>query len=135
MDVMPPKVMVCVTVQKTCERLIRAGSILAKDCDLIVVHVAAPSASLLGEGNDGDALEYLYQAAGRYGAEMHVLRAENVLDRVVSFARENHVGAVVVGRAPDSRSDAFAQALREKLPEAVVHDIAAGDDSAPFGGN
>ena len=53
--------MVCVTRQKTCERLIKAGARVAKDAGMAfsVVHVVRPGEQMLDLGEDGAALDYL----------------------------------------------------------------------------
>ncbi|MCL1964154.1 MAG: universal stress protein UspA [Firmicutes bacterium] len=119
LSTLPKKTMVCVTVQKTCERLIREGASIAGDAGLNVVHVARSGAALLGAGNDGEALEYLYRIARQYGAEMDMLRADDVVETIVRFARKHGVECVVLG-APGVGSRDFAEVLRLRLPGVSV---------------
>jgi len=123
MHISTPRVMVCVTVQKTCERLIRAGAILSKDGELNVVHVAQPGAALLGNANESDALEYLYHIAREYGAEMTMLRSSSAMDSIVTFARTHQIGAIVVGLSRETGDDSFARTLQGRLPDVAIHAI------------
>ncbi|MDR0929242.1 MAG: universal stress protein UspA [Oscillospiraceae bacterium] len=112
----PQKTMVCVTVQKTCERLIRAGAEYAAGAELRVVHVAKPGASLLGSGNDGEALDYLFGISRAFGAQMDMLRADDVVETIVAYAKKNAVECLVVG-TPNARGvHDFSAQLRARLP-------------------
>ena len=68
------KVMVCVTGQLTCERLIRHGAQIAKDemAELSVVHAAMRIESILGNPHEGEALEYLFSISKQFGADMTI---------------------------------------------------------------
>ncbi len=54
-------VLVCVTGQRSCERLIVIGAQLAAQArqPLIVLHVARAGGNVLGSKNEAEALEYL----------------------------------------------------------------------------
>jgi len=120
-------VLVCVTGQKTSERLIREGALIAEQLEgkVSVVHVAPKGAAILGNDHEGEALEYLFRAAGEVDADMTVLRAGDVLDTLVAFVRERQADCVVVGIAPGKDGDAFAQRLRVSLPNVEVRSIYA----------
>ena len=121
------KVLVCVTGQKTCERLIQEGAAIAKQLEgkVSVVHVAAQGSTILGNQREGEALEYLFRSAGEVGADMTVLRAEDVLDTLVSFAREQAVDCIVVGAGSGREGGDFAQRLRMRLPSVEVRSVYA----------
>lgn len=55
-------IMVCVTQQKTCERLIKKGVQLKEkySSNIYVIHVAKEGTDILGDKNEGNALEYLF---------------------------------------------------------------------------
>ena len=113
-------VMVCVTKQKTCKRLIDAGARLAVDlnCDLVVVHVERPGAMFLGNPSEAEALEYLFQTSTAVGAGMIVERAEDIPKKLVECAKNNHVAHIVIGRSPGPTPEAeIHEKLRKKLPE------------------
>ena len=121
------KVLVCVTGQKTCERLIQEGARIAGQLEgkVSVVHVAAKGAAILGNHREGEALEYLFRAADEVGAEMTVLRADDALDTLVAFAGEQQADCIVTGAARGRDGDAFAQRLRVRLPSVEVRCIYA----------
>ena len=121
------KILVCVTGQKHCERLIREGAELAEQLggSMSVVHVAAQGNTFLGNPKEGEALEYLFRTADAFGAEMTVLRASDALDTLVAFAREREADCVVVGSAPGRAGGAFAEQLRLRLPQAEIRSVQA----------
>ncbi len=100
-------VLVCVTRQKTCERLIQAGWEIAKAAKipLSVVHVERGGANLLGNPSESEALEYLFQVSKSYDADMNVLRQEDVVATLVDFVRKKGVSTVVMGRPPEKDVD------------------------------
>ena len=70
---MHKNVLVCVTQQKTCENLIRAGArIISEDekNNLFVIHVVNEKDKLLYNLSDGDALEYLFKITKDVGADL-----------------------------------------------------------------
>jgi len=117
---LPKKTMVCVTVQKNCERLIREGSSIAGGVSLRVVHVARSGAALLGVGSDSEALEYLYRISREYGAEMDMLRSENIVETIVDFARKHGIECIVLGSPGSKSSHDFAGVLRARLPYMTI---------------
>jgi len=119
-SIQPKKTMVCITVQKNCERLIREGSSIAGGAGLRVVHVARLGAALLGADSDGEALEYLYRISREYGAEMDMLRSENIVETIVDFARRHGVECIVLGSPGAKSSRDFAGVLRARLPSMSI---------------
>lgn len=117
----PAKTMVCVTVQRTCERLIREGAGLAGQAGLSVVHVVKPGGGVLGTKDTPKALEYLFQISRTYGAEMDVVQADDVVGTLVDLARKNDVKYVVIGQTVErGRTDIAAQ-LAARLPGVQMH--------------
>lgn len=120
----PTKTMVCVTVQRTCEQLIHAGVEMAQGAELHVVHVAPTGARLLGQGNDAEALEYLFRIARGVGAEMSMLRADDVIETIAAFAEQNGVECIVLGAADKRRGGKdFSAMLRLRLPNVTIRVI------------
>ncbi|HHY82121.1 MAG TPA: universal stress protein [Clostridiales bacterium] len=101
-----PKVMVCVTRQKTCERLIKVGQKLIEGTNgkLTVVHVAKVGVNFLGNPDEGEALEYLFQVSKQAGAEMTVLRSDDILNTLLDYAKKNQITEIVMGESPDPSS-------------------------------
>lgn len=114
------RTMVCVTVQKTCERLIRHGAALAGSAGLSVVHVARGGEKLLGADSDGEALEYLFHIAREYGAEMDMLRSDDVFGTIIDFARKNNIENIVLGASGARESFGLSERLRLSLPGVSV---------------
>lgn len=101
------RIMVCVTLQKTCKRLIDAGAQIArmKQSKLFVVHVSETTDEFLGNPGSGKALEYLFQISKDAGAEMTVFQHENVLGSLVEFAKKNRIDQIILGASDNPTSD------------------------------
>ncbi len=93
------KVIVCVTGQKTCEKLIHAGADLAKKLrgHLSVVHVVKSGFAFLGANEEGEALEYLFEVSKSYGADMMVYRSDDVMATLIRIAVDSHATQLVLG--------------------------------------
>ena len=122
---MSNRVLVCVTKQKTCERLIKTGARLAKeagDAELLVVHVLHRDDNILGNMMQGDALEFLFKISKQVGADMTVLRSEKVIETLIEYAKKNEVSTIVVGEAPKNakRDLGIITHLQQELPTATV---------------
>ncbi len=102
-------VMVCVTKQKTCERLIHNGSdYIEKEGDtLYVVHVVNTDESFLNKQNDGEALEYLFEVSKKAGADLTVLRSNDIPRAMIDFALDNNITHVIMGKSPDENEDNY----------------------------
>lgn len=101
-------VLVCVTGQKTCERLITEGGRLAKelDAELSVVHVARKGAGLLGGVvAEAEALEFLFEVSTEHGADMAVIRSEHVVETLASHARKINAAVMVLGSSREGKRD------------------------------
>ena len=97
-------IMVCVTQQKTCGRLIRYGhQLLGKNRgELFIIHVAHYEFKFLGSSEEGEALEYLYEKALEYGANLTVVRSNHVLDTLVELVEKNKITDVVMGESGEN---------------------------------
>jgi len=114
-------VMVCVTQQKTCERLILNGyRLLQLENDkLSVVHVVNEKGMFLDNTNDGESLEYLFNVSKKVGADLTVLRSKDVMETIVDFAKDNEITHIVIGARPENDSIynlGFGLQLQESLP-------------------
>ena len=118
-------VMVCVTGQKTCERLIIEGSQRAKvlDAELTVIHVAREGVDLLGGSlKEAEALEYLFKMSSEHGAGMMVVRSNEVVPALVSHARKLNAVEIVLGSPRKMRRD-ITKEIKAQLPEMTFHVI------------
>jgi K+-sensing histidine kinase KdpD len=109
-------IMVCVTQQRTCDRLIKYGKELLGDepGELLVIHVTGGRCGILGSSDEGEALDYLYEKAKEYGAGLTVLKSGDVLKTLVEQVRKNRVDLVVLG---ESREGPSASNMVSKLEE------------------
>lgn len=111
-------VMVCVTQQKTCDRLIQYGHDFLGDQkgELFIIHVAHYQIKFLGNSKEGDALEYLYEKALEYGANLTVVRSNDVLQTLSDLIKKNRITHVIVGESGEgeNRSNMVEQ-LKERI--------------------
>ena len=115
-------ILVCVTRQKTCERLILEGARMAEEfgAELSVLHVAKSDSDFLGNPVESQAIEYLYQISAAHGADMTLMKADNVMEALVSYARRKKADMIVLGSSRKGDRN-FAQELGTLLPETVIH--------------
>lgn len=117
-------VLVCVTGQKSCHRLIQEGDRLAQDLNaqLCVLHVARPGDGLLGDAQKGEAeaLEYLFEIAREHGAQMSVVRALDVIETIVQQAEKVNALVLVLGSARKGRVSSI-DGLHARLPDVQFH--------------
>lgn len=99
-------VMVCVTQQKTCDRLIKYGhDFLGKETgELFIIHVAHYQFHFLGNSKEGEALEYLYEKAMEYGANLTVVRSNDVLDTLIDLVDKNKITHIILGESGEMQS-------------------------------
>ncbi len=99
-------VMVCVTQQKSCDRLIRHGKKMLEEGDgeLFIIHIAHYEYKFLGHTEEGEALEYLYQKALEYGANLTVVRSSNILSTLSELVEKNQIDHVVMGESRETKS-------------------------------
>ncbi len=114
-------IMVCVTKQKTCQRLIKFGKLAMMPGDeLHVVHVASYDYNFLGDSEENRALEFLYEQAREAGAELTVLKSNDTLGALCQLARDKHVDKFIMGSAPEQDvKSGFIGRLERKLNGSV----------------
>lgn len=114
-------VMVCVTQQKNCERLIKYGHEFLGEAEgeLFIIHVAHYEFKFLGATKEGDALDYLYEKALDYGANLTVVRSNNVIDTLAELVSKNEITHVIMGASGESGDSGnnVVEILREKIKE------------------
>ena len=91
-------VLICVTVQKDCARLIRQGAAIAKErgCRVQVLHVNARKGSQQTQEEKG-ILNELFSLAHEADAEMNILYEENVADAIARYAQECGASTLILG--------------------------------------
>jgi K+-sensing histidine kinase KdpD len=130
-------VLVCVTEQKTCERLIRYGKELVEGCDgeMIVVHIAQYPLSELAGSDAADSLEYLYQKALEYNSNFILVRSGNVPATLASMISKNSISKIVMGETrktdeEESTINAFEGFLHDDVEVIVVPEEEETDEDA-----
>ncbi len=116
-------VMVCVTQQKTCERLIMNGydELSSERDNLFVIHVVNEKDKFLNNCSDGEALEYLFGVSKKVGADLTVIRSKDVIKAIADFAVKNNITHIVMGASPDGEdmeSHSIAIELKKILVDA-----------------
>lgn len=94
-------IMVCVTSQRSCDRLIargieRAGTGQAP-AFLHVVHCVETGRNFMNTPYEADAIEYLFTAAQLAGADLSLVRADDVDDALVEYAEQHGVQLIILG--------------------------------------
>ena len=119
--------MVCVTKQKTCQRLIDYGKKLKESDDdqLFVIHIAKSDDSFLDNSEEGEALEFLYEKARDAGASLTVEKSDDVMKTLIDIVDKNGITEVVTGQSgekeyKDSFLDRFGEYLAGKAKLIVV---------------
>lgn len=126
-----PPILVLVTLQYACARLIRKGADMALrlGCPLLVLHVASSSGKSMGEpAINAQALNYLYALSGEAGAEMCVLASDVPVTAMANYAQQNDVKQVVMGGGDRARG--IAETLSQLLPGVQVLIAEEADVSA-----
>ena len=111
-------VLVCVTGQKSCERLILAGAEIARqeNVRLNVLHVVRPGGNVLGFVNEPQALEYLLKISVEHGASMYVRRSDDVAGSIEYAAKNEGARVLVAGRAANYSGWDLLDELKTRLP-------------------
>lgn len=111
-------VLICVTRQKACERLIRVGKEVAlkKRGRPYVIHVAKMGENFLGNPREGEALDYLFDISKQVGAEMTVQRSNKIVDVLVDFAERYGIGVMILGESPENKNNNIIRQLQYRLP-------------------
>jgi K+-sensing histidine kinase KdpD len=111
-------ILVCVTQQKTCERLIRQAAELRDEYkgNLFVIHVAKNDWNFLDNNKEGEALEYLFSISKSTGANLSVLKSDEIAVSIAEFAKENKIDCIVMGESPtDHKENKFYNELKKLL--------------------
>lgn len=111
--------LVCVTGQLSCERLIVAGARIAETSGgmVCVLHVARAGNRVLGYANEAEALEYLLSVSVAHGADMMVVKNDDVIGTIARQAREHNAGVLVAGRAADYKGWDMLDELKLRIPD------------------
>ncbi len=114
------RVMVCVTDQKVCEKLIyNALKILENSPgEIYVIHVSKES--VIQNEESGEALEYLFGICNKFSASLTVVKSDNVLDSLVDAALRNKIDTIIMGESRNvDPNTSIIHDLRKKLGEKI----------------
>lgn len=125
-----PSVLVCVTGQYDCDRLIEKGYEQAAEMgwDLRVLCVRRPMTDL---SDMSDEIEHLYRVAKKLGADMTVAFDHNAPRCAADFARKVNARRLVTG-VPDCRPNGFVLLLHEMLPGTRITIVTKDNESVVY---
>ncbi len=94
------RIMVCVTPQKSCERLIKRGAARAREVDgqFVVIYVNKKQA-LNRELKEHKILLELFELAKNLGGTVSILSGEEVYDTLADFSKNNRITHIIVGKS------------------------------------
>jgi len=119
-------IMVCVTQQKSCERLIRRGAEIRNQLDgeLHVIHVVKEGWKYFGKLKESDALEFLFDRSKSYGADLTVIKAPDIEETLKTFAEKNDIDIVVMGESLEkSTQQNMIRRFKNKLKRDILIDV------------
>jgi len=98
---MKNKIMVCVTQQKSCEKLIKKGFELIQneEDELFVIHVVKKDWRYFSEMKESDALEYLFDVSKNYNAELIIKKSNRIEETLAEFIEDNSITKIVMGES------------------------------------
>ena len=111
-------ILVCVTQQKACERLIRAAVELKEaDGNLHVIHVTKENWNFVDNARDGEVLEYLFTLSKSYGAELTILNSDKIPETIAQYAQHYGIELIVIGEGPQGNQSSFIKRLSSLLKD------------------
>lgn len=111
-------VLVCVTDQLSCERLINAGVVLAKSQELPVRVLSVLPEGLVNE-HTAAVMQSLYDTASALGAEMTFYFNGSPALTAAVYATK-HKAVHIISGSPGSNSNQFIETVKGLLPEIPV---------------
>ncbi|MGN0779873.1 MAG: universal stress protein [Aristaeellaceae bacterium] len=115
---MAETVLVCVTGQKSSERLIHKGAEIAREhqATLLVLSVSGSGLNTLANPAIVQILDELYGLSCQVGAEMTMIHSHDAHKTICDFCRERGVTRMVLGQSRDGNG-AFVFSLMRSLPQ------------------
>lgn len=115
-------VLVCVTGQRDCDRLIRAGKKIS-DEKTIPLKVLCVQPTSAGFDANSEELEYLRQTTRDAGAEMSVYFHDDAPLMAVGYAKTNRASHIVTGMA-EAPVNGFIEIIHKLLPKIPISMVA-----------
>ena len=112
------RILVCVTDQPQCSRLIHQGREWAnqKGARLQVLHVRTRQKTMMGNPDIGAALNQLYADARAAEAEMEIIASSEVEKTIADYARKEQVTGIVIGSSPGNERLPMSERLKALMP-------------------
>jgi K+-sensing histidine kinase KdpD len=120
------RIMVCITQQKSCERLIKKGRNFGQNTsdELFVVHIAKENWRYFSSMQESDALEYLYDTSKNYDASINVIKATDIEEALKTFAIKHKIDTIVMGESLESdEQQNMINRLRSKIANPLHFEI------------
>ena len=97
------KFMVCVTQQKSCERLISYGAsrMVSENDELHVIHVVKENWKYFGKLQETDALEYLFDVSKKHHASLSVIKAKDIESTLADYAEKHKITNIIMGSSQE----------------------------------
>lgn len=115
-------VLVCVTQQKTCERLIKQAHELMNEYKgkLFIINVVRNDVNFLDSVKESEALEYLFGISKSVDANLAVLKSDNIASAIAEYAEENKINCIILGKSPgENTENHFVKNLKNLLKKDV----------------
>jgi len=115
-------ILVCVTQQKNCERLIKkAHEILNENKGtLYVINVVRNDLNFLDSAKESEALEYLFSISKSIGANLTVLKSDDIAGTIAQYADDNNINCIILGKSPiENKENQFVRKLKIMLKNVV----------------
>ena len=111
-------VLVCVTGQHDCDRLIRTGREIADEFG-VQLQVLCVQPTVNGYGGNGEEIEYLHQTSKEVDAQMSIFFHDDAALVAAGFARQVHAAYLVTGM-PDGRPNGFVEVIHQLVPDLPI---------------
>ena len=112
-------VLVCVTDQETCSRLIYTGRELA-DLENIPLKVICVRPRKTARWLASDEVEFLFNLSKQLGAEMVIIFHDSAVEAVADYIHHHDTHYVLVGSPPQPGQSIFISEIEENFPDIPV---------------
>lgn len=111
-------ILVCVTQQKNCERLIKKAHEIVNEHNgtLYVINVVKNDLNFLDSAKESEALEYLFSISKSIGANLTVLKSDDIEGTIAQYADDNNINCIILGKSPvENKENQFVRKLKNLL--------------------
>ena len=60
--------------------------------------------NFLDNREEGEALEYLFEISKSVGANLTVLKSDDISDSIIDYAEKNNISTIIIGKPPEKRN-------------------------------